>query len=197
MNQLQSDELLVHKAREGSPEAFDALVLRYQFKAVSLTNSILRNMELAKESSQNAFVKAYFGLKNFKGNSKFKTWFFRIVVNEAKDVLRKEKSRGLYKFVETQKNDEEGESILELIPSPGRSPKEEFEVSEAKENLERAINQLPPKEREVFVLRYLQDLSIEEVAGTLNLAVGTIKAHLFHGFEKVKNYMTVVPVKGR
>ncbi len=200
MSQLQPDELLVHKAREGSPEAFDALVLRYQYKAVALSNSVLRNMELAKDSSQNAFMKAYFGLKKFKENAQFKTWFFRIVMNEAKDTLRKEKSRGLFRFVEAKKDEGEEDSILELIPSPGRSPKEEFEAREAKKKLEEAIRTLPPKEQEVFLLRHLHDMSLEEVAQTLNIAVGTVKAHLSHGFEKVKTYLTrqtAESIKGR
>ncbi len=113
MNDIQPDELLVKKARQGSPEAFDALVLRYQYKAVALAQSILRNQELAKDSSQNAFVKAYFGLKNFREGSQFKTWLFRIIINEAKDTLRKEKSRGLMKFQHsTKEQDDESESIL-------------------------------------------------------------------------------------
>lgn len=185
MDSLQPDELLVRRARDGSPDAFDALVLRYQYKAVAIAYSVLKNMELAKDSSQNAFVKAYFHLKQFKENAQFKTWLFRIVVNEAKDMLRKEKSRGLFKFVTTAEENE-GESILELIPSSERSARETFEAKEAKEKLEAAIRKLPPKEREVFVLRYLHDLSILEVAQTLHVAEGTVKAHLAHGYEKVK-----------
>lgn len=189
MENIQSDELLVKRAREGSPEAFDALVLRYQYKAVALAQSILRSQELAKDASQNAFVKAYFGLKNFKEGSQFKTWFFRITINEAKDTLRKEKSRGLFKTQHETDQDEESEPILELIPSQTRSPKEEFEMKEEKEKLESAIRKLPEREREVFILRYLNDLSLVEIAEALNLAVGSVKAHLSHGLEKVKSIL--------
>ena len=189
MENIQPDELLVKRAREGSPEAFDALVLRYQYKAVALAQSILRNQEMAKDTSQNAFVKAYFGLKNFRQVSQFKTWFFRIIINEAKDALRKEKSRGLFKTQHETDQDEESESILELIPSETRSPKEELEMKEEKEKLEMAIKKLPEREREIFILRYLNDLSLAEVAETLNLAVGSVKAHLSHGLEKVKSFL--------
>lgn len=185
-----SDELLVRSAREGSREAFDALVRRYQFQAVALTRSILRNFELAEDASQNAFAKAYFALAHFREDSKFKTWFFRILINEAKDVLRREKVRGLFRFVrETDREDDESVSILELIPSHDRSPKEALEAEEAKERLDRAIRQLPSREQEVFILRYLQGLSLAEVAEALGIALGTVKAHLAHGSNKLKSIL--------
>ena len=182
-----TDEVLAQSASQGNREAFDSLVRRYQFKAVSVAQGVLGNLELAKDASQNAFAKAYFGLKGFRGDSKFKTWFYRILVNEAKDVLRKEKARGLFRFWK-EAEDEEGEteSILEAIPSGGRSPKEEVEVQETRARLEHAIRQIPNMEREVFILRYFQDLPLSEVAEVLGIAVGTVKAHLAHGSAKLK-----------
>lgn len=185
-----ADETLVQTARQGSREAFDALVLKYQYQAVALAQSILRNSELAKDASQNAFVKAYFGLKNFKESSQFKTWLFRIIINEAKDTLRKEKSRGLFKFqTETKQDDDDSNSILELIPAQSRSPKEEWEAKEAKQRLESAISTLPEREQKVFILRYLHYLSVTEVAETLEIAEGTVKAHSAHALEKVKSHL--------
>ncbi len=184
-----ADETLVQTARQGSREAFDALVLKYQYQAVALAQSILRNSELAKDASQNAFVKAYFGLRNFKEGSQFKTWLFRIIINEAKDTLRKEKSRGLFKFQQETKEDDDSSSILELIPAPSRSPKEEWEAKEAKERLEDAISSLPEREQKVFILRYLHYLSVAEVAQTLEIAEGTVKAHSAHALQKVKSHL--------
>ncbi len=182
-----SDEALVARAREGNRDAFGALVLRYQARAVVIAQSILKNLELAKDASQNAFAKAYFGLGRFREEAKFKTWLFKIVVNEAKDVYRKERSRGLFKFWSAQETEEhETESILETIQSSGQSPREAFETQEAKERLERAIDELPEREREVFMLRYLNGLALSEVAETLGIAIGTVKAHLAHGTEKLK-----------
>src|SRR3990167_5058365 len=109
-----TDEVLVQSAGQGNREAFDALVRRYQYRAVSIAKGILGNMELAKDASQNAFSKAYFALKSFRGDSKFKTWFYRILINEAKDILRKEKARGLFRFWREAEGEEgETESILE------------------------------------------------------------------------------------
>ncbi|MBI4394702.1 MAG: sigma-70 family RNA polymerase sigma factor [Candidatus Omnitrophica bacterium] len=197
MDIVQSDELLVQKARQGNRDAFGVLVRRYQTQAVLVAQSVLKNMELAKDASQNAFAKAYFGLSKFRQDAQFKTWLFRIVFNEATDVYRKEKSRGLFKFWSARETEEgEEESILEVIPSNNRSPREEFEVQEMKERLERAINQLPAREREVFLLRYLNGFEISGVAETLGIAVGTVKAHLAHGTEKLKSIL-LVPAKLR
>lgn len=192
-----SDEALVAKARQGDRDAFGVLVLRYQSQAVLMAQGILRNFELAKDASQNAFAKAYFGLARFREDAKFKTWLFRIVMNEAKDAYRKEKARGLFKFWTAQETDDDSaESILELVPSEGQSPREVFEAQEMKKRLEQAISKLPEREREVFILRYLNDLSLNEVAEALGVALGTVKAHLSHGTERLKSVLlepTAVP----
>lgn len=192
-----SDEVLVARARQGNRDAFGALVLRHQSQAILIAQSILRNLELAKDTSQNAFAKAYFGLGRFREDAKFKTWLFKIVINEAKDVYRREKSRGRFKFWSSQETEEhETESILETIPSSGQSPREVFETREARERLERAIDELPKREREVFVLRYLNNLAISEISETLGIAIGTVKAHLAHGTEKLKVILLVPAQSG-
>jgi RNA polymerase sigma-70 factor (ECF subfamily) len=184
-----SDQALVTKAREGDKSAFDALVLRYRAQAILVAQSVLRNFELAKEASQDAFVKAYFGLKHFREEANFKTWLFKIVINEARDVYRKEKARGLFKFQNTRETEEGEESILEVIPSGSASPREVFEMQETKKQLERAIYRLPERERDVFILRYLNGLALSEVAETLGMAVGTVKAHLAHGTHRLRTLL--------
>ena len=183
-----TDQALVMKTREGNREAFGVLVLRYQAQAILMAQGVLRNFELAKDASQNAFAKAYFGLDRFRQDAQFKTWLFRIVLNEAKDVYRKEKVRGLFKLIPSRETGEEGESesVLEFIPSGGQSPREVFEAKETRDRLERAIYQLPERERDVFILRYLNGLGLSETAETLGMAVGTVKAHLAQGIKKLK-----------
>lgn len=184
----QPDEILVRKAREGDREAFDALVRRYQLQAVLMAQTVLRNFELAKDASQNAFAKAYFGLKGFREQAKFKTWFFRIVLNEAKDVRRKEQARGMFRFwtgKETEEN-EQPEAILEIIPSRERSVRETLDAEAVKKKVEEAVDRLPERERDVFILRYFQELPITEVAEVLGMAIGTVKAHLAQGSQRLK-----------
>lgn len=187
-----SDEALVMKARQGNRDAFGALVHRYQAQAILIAQSVVRNFELAKDASQNAFVKTYFGLDRFRQDAKFKTWFFRIVFNEAKDVYRREKARGLFKFWPGRDTEEaEPESVLELIPSGGQSPREAYEAQETAKRLEQAIYSLPEREREVFILRYLNGLALSEVAEALGMALGTVKAHLSQGAEKLRSILLV------
>jgi RNA polymerase sigma-70 factor, ECF subfamily len=185
-----SDQVLAAKAREGDKNAFDALVLRHQTRAILLAQGVLKNFELAKDVSQNAFAKAYFGLKNFRAEANFKTWLFKIVLNEARDAYRKEKARGLFKFQTSRETEEGEESILESIPEDMLSPRDVFEAKEAKDRLERALKQLPERERHVFILRYLNDLSLAEISETLGMALGTVKAHLAHGHERLKTILS-------
>ena len=151
-----------------------------------IANGVLRNFELAKDASQNAFVKAFFNLKHFREEARFKTWLFRIVMNEAKDLYRRGKSRGRFKTLGGQELDEGSVSILETVLSSGQSPRELFEAQEMKKQLEFAIAGLPEREREVCMLRYFHELSLAEVGETLGVATGTVKAHLAHGVEKLR-----------
>ena len=180
----------MEKARGGDRDAFNVLIRRYQDRAVLISQGVLRNWELSKDSTQNAFVKVYFGLKNFRRDAQFKTWFYRVVMNEAKDMLRRERSRGLFKFVVSEETEDgQTESVLELVSSPGESPREMLEALETKKKLERAIRQLPERERDVFVLRYFHELLLSEIAETLGVAVGTVNAHLAHGTAKLKTML--------
>ncbi|MBI4387664.1 MAG: sigma-70 family RNA polymerase sigma factor [Candidatus Omnitrophica bacterium] len=188
---LRSDAVLIARARDGDRNAFAALVRAHQQEVVMIAYGILQNWELAKDASQNAFVKVYFGLKQFRGDSQFKTWLFRITINETKDLLRKERSRGLFKMVQDHAGEEgSSQSILEMIPAPDDSPRAIFEMKDQKQKLEEAIKKLPEREREVFLLRYFHGLLLSEISEILNLAVGTVKAHLAHGVEKLKLVFT-------
>jgi len=194
-NPTIADGVLVIKARDGDSRAFDALVLRYHRQAVSIAFSILGNWEVAKDASQNAFMKAYFGLQNFRQASTFKTWLIRIVLNEAKNAARKDRFRRL--FVSKEKNYDaptEQDDLFEVIPSQEKSPKEILEDRERKDTFEQAIQQLPEKEKNVFILRYAHELPLIEIAEILHIALGTVKAHLSHANEKIKKELE--PKKG-
>ncbi len=191
--ELVSDQELVRKARGGDRDAFGALVLRYQEQTVMIANSILRNMEQAKEASQNAFVKAYLALSRFREEAQFKTWLFRIVINEAKDVRRRESARGFFKFLsEREDEDENAEPFLECVVSPDESPREVLEATERRKLLEQAVHELPEREREVVLLHYFHQLTLAEVAETLQIATGTVKAHLAHAIEKLRHLVVKV-----
>ena len=184
------DALLVERACSGKKEAFDELIGRYARKAVSVAFAVLGDWEAAKDASQNAFVKAYFGLSGFKKQAAFSTWLIRIVINEAKNAARKERVKRLFVFgTRRGRGDGEDLDLLEAIPSGEKLQIETLADKETKEQLERAMAGLPEKEKAVFVLRYVHEMPLEEIAGSLGVALGTVKAHLSHATEKVKRQM--------
>lgn len=172
-----SDEELVLEFQNGNESAFDQLVRRYQEKSTRLAFSMLRNWETAKEISQNAFVKVYFGLKNFKRESKFGTWFYRILVNQSRDEIRK---RMRSKEVAAP------ESIMVTQISPEASVAEVLQIEEERKKIENAVANLPDNEQKVFVMRYFNDLALQEIADSLGIALGTVKSSLFHATAKVR-----------
>ncbi len=186
-----SDEMLVEQARAGSQDAFNALVIRYQDQAVAIAQGVLRNFDLARDAAQNGFAKAYFGLKNFRRDASFKTWLTRIVMNEAKTVLRKELRGGFFsaKRHESLEGDTE-ESMIEVIPSSDMSPSNVILAKERREQIERMVRTLPPREQNVFILRYFEEYSLKEISESLTISVGSVKAHLFHANEKFRVFFS-------
>jgi RNA polymerase sigma-70 factor, ECF subfamily len=185
-----SDAVLVVKAQEGVREAFDVLVLRYQDQAVAVAQSITKNFYMAKDAAQNAFAKAYLGIRGFRGDAQFKTWLIRIVLNEAKSLMRSERARRSIPLMQLP-GAEEGElaSILEIIPATGPTPGQAAEATELRDRLDQVVETLPERAREVFILRYFEQFSLQEIADTLEIALGTVKAHLSHGGEKVREIL--------
>jgi len=175
--ETMTDEELVLEFQRGIEPAFNRLVSRYQEKSTRLAFSMLRNWETAREISQNAFVKAYFGLKSFKRESKFGTWFFRILVNQARDEIRRRMR---------SKEQVMAEDVLTVIPSLHASPSQEIIMEEERKRLEAAVANLPENEQKVFVMRYFNDFSLQEIAESLGIALGTVKASLFHATQKVR-----------
>lgn len=185
-----TDEELVKRSVEGSRSAFDRLVCRYQDQAVAIARSVLGNFDLAKDAAQNAFAQAYFNLKGFRGTSQFKTWLIRIVINEAKNLRRKERFWNFFAFSKRTANEEGGEkSFLETLSAKGESAAGLLIASERRQVVSRAVLGLPKREREVFVLYYFENFKAGEVSETLGISVGTVKAHLAHGLEKVKRQL--------
>lgn len=189
-NPLTMDEVLVTRAREGDSAAFDVLVTRYQHQAVSIAFSVLRDWEVAKDASQNAFMKAFFGLKHFRQESAFKTWLIRIVLNEAKNAARKDRLRRFFVLGKKSSDSEaDADDLFEHIPSQDKSPKEVMENKERAALIGQAIDELPDKEKNVFILRYVHEMPLSEIAEVLHIALGTVKAHLSHASEKMKRLL--------
>ena len=183
------EETLVRQARQGDLKSFSALVGRYQEQAIHAAYSFLGNFEDARDVAQEAFLKAYQNSSHFDGRSRFYTWFYRILVNRCKDFLRKKKARPWILFWK-DRHEEGALDPFESIPASGRNALEELVDQEIEMGIWKALNGLPFQQRSVFTLRYLEGLKLEEIAESLSLSVGAVKAHLWQAGQKMKKRLS-------
>jgi RNA polymerase sigma-70 factor (ECF subfamily) len=171
----QTDEQLVRVAQAGDNRAFDELVRRYQNKVYRLSYKILRHEDDAAEALQDAFLSAYRGLRNFKVESTFSTWLYRIATNAS--LMKYRKRRDNHVSLEQSQAPSEDAEPLQL-PDWSAQPAEELLTAETREVMEEGIQRLPEELRTVFVLRDIEGLSNAEVAEILELSVAAVKSRL-------------------
>jgi RNA polymerase sigma-70 factor (ECF subfamily) len=169
------DDDLVRGAQAGDTRAFDELVTRYQEKVYRLSFKILRHEDDAAEALQDAFLSAFRGLKNFKSESTFSTWLYRIATNAALMKYRKRRD-GHVSIEQSQSGAEDAESLQ--IPDWSTQPTEEILTAELREVMEDGIQRLPEDLRTVFVHRDIEGRSNAEVAEILELTVAAVKSRL-------------------
>ena len=174
----QTDEELVRVAQAGDTRAFDELVNRYKEKVYRLSYKILRHEEDAAEALQDAFLSAYRGLKNFKAESTFSTWLYRIATNAALMRYRKRRE-GHISFEQSQSRHPDAEPLA--IPDWSAQPLDELLDSETREVMQEGIDRLPEELRTVFVLRDVEGMSNAEVAEVLELSIAAVKSRLHRG----------------
>ncbi|HEY7727163.1 MAG TPA: sigma-70 family RNA polymerase sigma factor [Candidatus Eisenbacteria bacterium] len=176
-----SDEELVQRAQRDDERAFGELVHRYESKVYSLSLRMLRNPEDAEDVLQDTFLRAYRGIKSFRGNSTFSTWIYRIAANSALMRLRKKQ----LPTVSIEDADERETPINIADWRPG--PVEDLLTQETVRAMEEAVESLPPEFRQVFILRDVEELSNAEVAEILDLSVAAVKSRLHRARLKVRN----------
>jgi RNA polymerase sigma-70 factor (ECF subfamily) len=174
-----SDQELIQEVREGKRRAYTELMHRYQERVYWVARRIVGGHEDADDVTQETFVKAYLALGEFRGDSSFFTWLYRIAVNLSLNTIRK---RQVLSYLH------ESELLGRFLPSHD-DPSERVEQEETATLLERAIAQLPEKQRAVFVLRYHDELSYEEIAKILKTSIGGLKANYFHALRKVREHL--------
>jgi RNA polymerase sigma-70 factor (ECF subfamily) len=167
-----SDERLVRRFQEGSADAFEELVHRHGTRVYNLCFRILGDPEEAADASQDTFLAALRKLNTFRGDSAFTTWLHRVTVNACYDSLRRKRRRPLLQLVRNE-DDERPEPSL---PSPDHADQVGLSVDVA-----RALMQVPAEFRVVLVMADVQDLPYEEIAGVLEIPVGTVKSRVFRG----------------
>ena len=182
------ESTLVAQAKAGDQNAFAELVNRYERKIYRLAKNITRNDEDAEDVLQDAFLKAYTHLDNFKGDSKFYTWLVRIAVNEALMRLRKRKTDRSVPLDEPVELGEE--TVQREIAVWEDNPEQQYSQEEWRRILDEAVDSLKPDFRTVFVLRDIEELSTEETAETLGISVPAVKSRLLRARLALRETLT-------
>ncbi|MFO7275648.1 MAG: RNA polymerase sigma factor RpoE [Pseudomonadota bacterium] len=178
-----SDLSLVRRVQRGDKAAFDALVLKYQHKVIKLVMRYVRNPAEAEDIAQEAFIKAYRALPQFRGDSAFYTWLYRIAINTAKNaVVSRERSPVEYDL-DLQNPDESYDMQARLKDS--ETPEGLVLTDEIRATVNSAIEALPEDLRTAIVLRELDGLSYEEIATAMDCPVGTVRSRIFRAREAI------------
>jgi RNA polymerase sigma-70 factor (ECF subfamily) len=178
-----SDLSLVRRVQRGERGAYDLLVLKYQHKVVKLVMRYLRDPADAEDVAQEAFIKAYRALPQFRGDSAFYTWLYRIAINTAKNALAaRERQPVSYEF-DTQQG-EDGPAMISRLKDP-ETPEGLALTEEIRETVNAAIVALPEDLRTAIVLRELEGLSYEEIAVSMDCPVGTVRSRIFRAREAI------------
>jgi len=173
--QTLADPELVGLAQDGDSEAFGELVNRYQNKIYRLARRLTDNQEDAEDVLQESFVRAFRAIGGFKGASKFSTWLYRITVNLA--AMKRRAQRYHIESLDEPITTKDGE-INRDIRDTGIDPLEALIAKEIRESLDRAISDLSPTNKAVFVLRHIEGLSTEETREILNISIPAVKSRL-------------------
>ena len=181
---------LVERSQQGDQSAFAELVRRYQRKAYSLAFGMVHNADDARDVVQDAFVKVHRHLPNFKGDSSFYTWFYRIVVNVGIDHVRKHGRNQAVDYDDTVAHDADGPGDGELLPSTlGVNPATALGRREIREAIHKALETLSPNHRAVLLMRESEGMSYEEMAEAMECSKGTIMSRLFHARKNMQRVL--------
>jgi RNA polymerase sigma-70 factor (ECF subfamily) len=178
-----SDLSLVRRVQRGDKGAFDALVLKYQHKLVKLVMRYVRNPAEAEDIAQEAFIKAYRALPQFRGDSAFYTWLYRIAINTAKNAVVSRDRSPIEYDLDRHHSDESYEMQGRMKDS--ETPEGLVLTDEIRSTVNTAIDALPEDLRTAIVLRELEGLSYEEIAAAMECPVGTVRSRIFRAREAI------------
>jgi len=180
MGDRTSDQLLVERVKAGDKHAFDLLVLKYQHRIIKLIMRYVRDPAEAMDVSQEAFLKAYRAIPNFRGDSAFYTWMYRIAINTAKNHIVAARRRPLEYAAEiSEPEDFEWHSSLQDSDSP-----EGLAIGDdLRRTIDTTIESLPDELRAALTLRELDGLTYEEIAHVMDCPIGTVRSRIFRARE--------------
>jgi len=166
---------LLQRAREGDSHSFEQLVATHASRLLGLARRLVGDYDLAEDIVQEAFLRLHRNLSTFRGDSSIGTWLYRTVTHVAIDHLRREKLRQRIFFFRTSNDDPDP---ISSAADPRPRPDHALAAGELGRALEQALSRLSPRQRSIFILRHYEGLPLKEIAETLGLEEGTVKAHL-------------------
>jgi len=172
---LQDERIIIEQVLNGNKNAFEELVVANQKNVYNLALKMTKNAEDALDISQEAFIKAYRNLQNFRGDSKFSVWLYRLTYNICIDFLRKKSKENV---ISLDYEDDSGTIAPIEIPDVKDLPEDSLVRKEVRRTIAQSIAELPQKHSEVLIMREVNSMSYEEIAETLLISVGTVKSRI-------------------
>lgn len=183
MRENDVDAELVARVQRGDKKAFDLLVLKYQRKIMRLLSRMVRDSHEVEDVAQEAFIKAYRALPQFRGDSAFYTWLYRIAINTARNWLS---ARGRQPSTPNALETEDGETFNQTDNLTDNSTPESLAASrEIAETVNAAIQALPAELRTAIVMREMEGMSYEDIAQSMNCPIGTVRSRIFRAREAI------------
>ena len=173
------DLALVKSFQDGNEASFNELVRRYQEKVYRIANRFVNDHDQTDDIVQEVFIKVYKALPGFRGESGFYTWLYRITVNVSLSTTRKQRIKDFLRIDE----------FFQYPDEENTQPDVQYEHEEQMKLIADAIQSLPEKQKTVFVLRYYEELSYEDISKILKTSVGGLKANYFHAVKKIGAYV--------
>ena len=192
-SRAQEDLELVAKAKEGDQKAFGKLMQRYRDSIFFMVLKMVHNRDDAEDLTLEAFGKAFNNIGNYSADFAFSTWLFKIATNNCIDFIRKKRLQTT--SLDQTSITEDGESSPIAVKDHSSNPEESMVKEQRAQKIRAAIEELSPKYRSLIELRYLDELSYEEIAEKLDIPLGTVKAQLFRAKDMLYNILKVTKEK--
>jgi RNA polymerase sigma-70 factor, ECF subfamily len=183
-----SDIDLVGRCQRGDTAAFDELITRYRQRCFAMIYHMVRNEEDAWDLAQDGFVKAWKSLANFRGQSSFFTWLYRIMTNVSLDWLRRKHVRGDSEFDDTIGLRSISPNAP-TAPKPVAEPADRIAGAEMRGRIDDAVSKLSPEHRMVVTLREFDGLDYQEIADAMGTSIGTVMSRLFYARKKLQTML--------
>lgn len=179
----------IKQVLKGDQNAFGEIVEIYKNKVFQICYRMLGNRHEAEDIAQEAFIRAFINIHTFNVSLKFSTWLYRIATNLCIDRIRKKKPDF---YLDAEVSGTEGLTMYSQLAADSALPEDELESLELQETIQKEILKLPDKYRSVIVLKYIEELSLNEISEILDLPLGTVKTRIHRGREALRQQLRYV-----